>query len=120
MPGASIDGNDVHEVYARASAAIERARSGMGPSLIELKTYRLEPFAIGMPESRDEDEVALWTDRDPLAAFGESLRESGVLTESMHNDLQQEIDAEMSAALSFAEASDYPQPGDAFEDLYSP
>jgi TPP-dependent pyruvate/acetoin dehydrogenase alpha subunit len=120
MPGFSIDGNDVLEVYARAAAAIARARAGMGPSLIELNTYRVEPFAIGMPESRDEDELALWTDRDPLVAFRELLLESGILTESMLNDLQQEIDDEMNAALAFAEASDYPQPDDAFEDLYSP
>jgi TPP-dependent pyruvate/acetoin dehydrogenase alpha subunit len=120
MPGFSIDGNNVLEVYARADAAIARARAGMGPSLIELNTYRVEPFAIGMPESRDEDELALWTDRDPLVAFRELLLESGILTESMLNDLQQEIDDEMNAALAFAEASDYPQPDDAFEDLYSP
>jgi pyruvate dehydrogenase E1 component alpha subunit len=119
MPGVSIDGNDILEVYANANAAIERARSGMGPSLIELDTYRLEPFAIGMPESRDEEELAAWADRDPLAVFRASLLESGVLTESMEDELQREIDDEMSAALAFADASDYPQPEAAFEDLYS-
>ncbi len=120
MPGCSIDGNDVIEVYQQMESAILHARQGSGPSLIELNFYRLEPFAIGAPESRGEEELDHWTNRDPLLTFRQLLLEEGVLSRPMLEDIQLKIDEEMKVALGFAEASEYPAPSEAFEDLYAP
>ena len=71
MPGAEVDGNDVSAVFETAREAIERARSGLGPTLIECKTYRTRPHAEGMGDFgyRTRDEVDGWKARCPIARF---------------------------------------------------
>lgn len=119
MPGTSVDGNDVLTVFEAAHQAIGRARAGEGPSLVELKTYRIRPFAEGVVDSREPNEVEAWKRRDPIEAFRRRLLEGGVLTEETAARIQEEAQREMEAAQAFAEESPFPDPEEAFEDLYA-
>ncbi len=119
MPGVSVDGNDALAVFDAAQPAISRARTGEGPSLVELKTYRIRPFAEGVADPRDPAEVEAWKRRDPIEAFRRQLLERGVLSEETAARIQEEAQQEMHAAQTFAEESPLPEPEQAFEDLYA-
>jgi 2-oxoisovalerate dehydrogenase E1 component subunit alpha len=83
FPGVRVDGNDVLAVYAVTKAAVERARAGDGPTLIEAMTYRIGPHSTADDATRyrDEDEVAEWRARDPIERFRRFLAASGVADE---------------------------------------
>ena len=119
MPGVSVDGNDVVAVFEATRHAVVRARAGQGPSLVELKTYRVRPFAEGVVDSRDPQEVEAWTGRDPIDALRRRLLERGILSEERATRIQEEAQREMQAAQAFAEESPFPEPEEAFEDLYA-
>jgi TPP-dependent pyruvate/acetoin dehydrogenase alpha subunit len=122
IPGKSIDGNDVLAVYEATHEAVARARAGDGPSLIELKTYRIREFAEAGPFPtgyRDPDEIEAWQRRDPIDRFRSELLGRGVLTDERVEEIAQEAAAEMRAAEKFAEESEFPAPEDAFTDLYA-
>jgi pyruvate dehydrogenase E1 component alpha subunit len=119
MPGVTVDGNDVLAVFEAVQQAIGRARAGDGPSLLELKTYRVRPFAEGAVEGRDPSEIEAWKRRDPIGAFRCRLLELGVLTEETVTRTQEDAQREMEAARAFAEESPFPEPEEAFEDLYA-
>ncbi len=119
MPGASVDGNDVLAVFDAAKRAVERARAGEGPSVVELKTYRVRAFSGTMPDPRDPEEVEAWKQKDPIKSFRERLLEGGVLTEETAERIQEGAQQEMEAARVFAEESPFPEPEEAFEDLYA-
>ncbi len=120
VPGIDVDGMDVEDVYAATTAAIEAARAGDGPSLLVCDTYRFEGHHEGDTEFyRDDDEINEWRRRDPLKTYPERLIEEGVLTNAEWNDIVDEIDAELEAAIEFARESDYPEPESAYENLYA-
>src|SRR5207302_9269610 len=81
IPGVVVDGNDIFAVYQAANRAIERARSGAGPSLIECKTYRWRAHTErkGQPDPRDPVEREGWLRRDPIAQLERRLRDQGYL-----------------------------------------
>jgi TPP-dependent pyruvate/acetoin dehydrogenase alpha subunit len=118
-PGVSVDGNDVLAVFEAARQAIGRARAGEGPSLVEVKTYRVRSFAEGAVDPRDPDEVEAWKRKDPIEAFRRRLLERGILTEEQVARIQEEAESEMQAARTFADESPFPEPEEAFEDLYA-
>lgn len=119
MPGAVVDGNDVLAVHDAARQAITRARAGQGPSLLELKTYRFRPFGEGSSDLRDAQEIAAWRARDPIDGFRRHLIEVGVLSEVETRSMVEAADREMQAARVFAEQSPFPDPAEAFVDLYA-
>jgi len=119
MPGTTVDGNDVLAVYDAAHQAVDRARAGEGPSLVELKTYRIRPFSEAAKDARDEREIEEWVDRDPIEEFRVRLLEQGLLTEHLAATIDAEAQGEMTAARDFAEQSPFPDPAEAFEDLYA-
>jgi pyruvate dehydrogenase E1 component alpha subunit len=119
MPGATVDGNDVLAVHAAAGQAIHRARAGEGPSLLELKTYRVRPFSESRGDLRDPGEIEAWKQKDPIEAFRRRLRQRGVLTEELAAAIETEANNEMQRALDFADRSPFPEPEEAFEDLYA-
>jgi TPP-dependent pyruvate/acetoin dehydrogenase alpha subunit len=119
IPGANADGNDVLAVFEATQQAIGCARAGQGPSLVELKTYHIRPFAEGVVDSRDPHEVEAWKRRDPIEAFRRRLLERGILTEETVARIQEEAQREMQAAQTFAEESPFPEPEEAFQDLYA-
>lgn len=110
-----VDGNDLIAVWQCAARAIQRAREGEGPTLIEARTYRLrghvEAEATFLAEPyRTEEEVAEWQTRDPIPAFGQRILEAGQGTQADLDRIEQEIMDEVAEAVSFAEDSPYPDP----------
>jgi len=119
MPGEVVDGNDVLEVHEAAHRAITRARDGQGPSLLELKTYRLRPFGEGGADLRDSQEIAAWREQDPIERFRRRLVDTSVLSDAEARSIGEAADREMKAARAFAEESPFPDPEEAFVDLFA-
>ena len=121
MPGVTVDGQDALAVFEAVSEAVERARGGGGPSLVETKTYRFENHAIGrLPEHyRSAEEVEYWrTQRDPLVLFRQVLLERG-FDEQQIDDLEAAVSEEIVAAIEFARQSPSPPPEAAFTHLFA-
>lgn len=117
MPGAIVDGNDVSAVYAAMREAVDRARRGGGPTLLEAKTYRLLPHTSDDDDSRyrDPEEVAAWEARDPVPRLRAELLAAGALDEAGEAELTARIRAQIDQALAEAEASPLPAPQSAAE-----
>ena len=121
IPGVVVDGNDVFAVYQAASAAVERARGGAGPSLIECKTYRWRAHTerAGQPDPRDPVEREAWMHRDPIALLERQLREQGELDDAALQGMEGEVMRTLEAAVAFAEASPFPLPEQATDDVFA-
>jgi TPP-dependent pyruvate/acetoin dehydrogenase alpha subunit len=120
MPGAAVDGNDVLQVREATMQAVERARKGEGPSLIENKTYRIKGHFEGDPQKyRTAAEVKDWQEhKDPIKRFADLLSRQNILTPDLDRQIKDEAAARLEAALAFAESSPYPAPHEALEDLF--
>jgi len=123
FPGIQVDGNDILAVYAAAEEAIERARSGGGPTMIECVTYRMmmHTTADDPKRYRTEKEVEGWREKDPIIRFQKYLTEKGLISEKKIQALEAEIKDEIQAAVERAEeimktAGD---PLDMFEHAYA-
>ena len=116
MLGVIVDGNDIRAVYAAARAAMERARSGGGPTLLECKTYRLRPHSNADDDRkyRTEAEVDEWRARDPIVRLERYLLAEGLATPEDIAGYRQEIAAEVEQAIEEAEQA----PGPSRESLY--
>jgi pyruvate dehydrogenase E1 component alpha subunit len=120
IPGFAVDGNDVTAVYQACWQAVERARAGDGPSLIECKTYRWQCHFEGEPDTyRSDEEVAAWMEREPIAPYRASLIEQGVLSEEEADAIEAEVIAELDEAVEFARQSPLPEPETALEGLWA-
>ncbi|WP_461863331.1 thiamine pyrophosphate-dependent dehydrogenase E1 component subunit alpha [Thermococcus sp.] len=119
FPGITIDGNNVLEVYEAGKMAIEWARCGSGPFLIEAKTYRLKGHFIGDPELyRDKREVQEFWKREPIKRYEKFLLEKGILTIEDIKNIKENIRRIVEEAVEFARNSEFPQPEEALEDLF--
>ncbi|MEM3044320.1 MAG: dehydrogenase E1 component subunit alpha/beta [Candidatus Bathyarchaeia archaeon] len=119
IKGVTVDGNDVLAVYEAAGEAVERARNGEGPTLIECLTYRHGGHSRGDPATyRPKDEVEEWLKRDPIPRFKARLIEWGVLKPEEAEQMESEVEDEIRRAVEFAEASPWPRPEVALEDTY--
>ncbi len=119
IAGETVDGNDVIGVYMAIQKAVERARMGEGPSIVELMTYRIRSHHEGTEEIRSQSEIERWKKRDPVVNFEKELLEKQVLKEEEIRRIREEIKLEIEDAVKFAEESPRPDPGSAFEDLYA-
>ncbi|NLY66398.1 MAG: pyruvate dehydrogenase (acetyl-transferring) E1 component subunit alpha [Tissierellia bacterium] len=120
MPGVVVDGNDVLAVYEAAKEAVDRARNGQGPTLIECKTYRHRGHFEGDPTVyRDEEEVKEWLQKDPIPRLVEFMLDNNVVTEEEIKKIDEEIAAEIKEAIKFAEESPFPPVEAAVEDIYT-
>jgi pyruvate dehydrogenase E1 component alpha subunit len=117
LPGLQVDGNDVLAVYAACREAVDRARAGDGPTLVECVTYRLgvHTTADDPTKYRSTEEVEAWERKDPLTRFGAYLQKKGLLEDG----LAESVDAEISAAVQRFEASGTPDPLTMFEHVYA-
>ena len=123
LPGVTIDGNDVLAVSEAARGAIERARRGEGPTLLECKTYRWYFHAMRNappPETRPAAEIAAWKERDPIARLAADLIARRAISESDLGGLQRQVQADLQEAVTFAEASPFPDPKDVLVYMYAP
>jgi len=119
IPGVVVDGNDVMAVYEAAREAVDRARSGKGPTLMECKTYRHKGHSRFDPATyRPKGEVEEWLKRDPVKRFRVRLLEMKALTEDEADKIEQEVVAAVEDAVKFALESPYPAPKEALEDVY--
>jgi pyruvate dehydrogenase E1 component alpha subunit len=119
IAGSRVDGNDVVAVHESVQEAVQRARRGEGPSLVELVTYRYKAHAERMEETRSQAEIDEWKTKDPVARFKKKLMKEGVLTEKDVEKIGEEVRAEIDEAIKFAEESPFPEPEVAFEDLFA-
>jgi pyruvate dehydrogenase E1 component alpha subunit len=121
IPGEVVDGNDIVAVHQAASRAVERARSGEGPSLVECKTYRWRGHTerAGQPDRRAEAEIAAWQAKDPIARLERELGAAGELDASGLAAIERDVAAAIAAAVAFAEASPFPAPEQATEDVFA-
>ena len=120
IPGAVVDGNDVLAVYETTQKAVERARKGEGPTLIECKTYRHKGHSrVDPAKYRPKEEVEEWLAKDPIKRFKEKLLQTNTLTEAEVQQIEKEVSAEIEEAAKFAVESPYPAPEEALEDVYA-
>jgi pyruvate dehydrogenase E1 component alpha subunit len=117
FPGIQVDGNDLLAVYAATQEAVARARAGDGPTLIECVTYRLgvHTTADDPTKYRSDDEVTAWEKKDPLTRLVPYLERKGVRAAG----LEEEIDAEIAAAIERFEAAPPPDPITVFDHVYA-
>jgi len=121
FPGEVVDGNDVLAVREVAQRAVDRARAGEGPTLIEAKTYRITPHSAATPmDNRDPEELAHWRERDPIGRLARRLVEEGSVTDARLEELALQAHAEVEDAAAWALDSPYPDASDAIEDVYAP
>ncbi len=115
IPGVQVDGNDVLKVYEAAREAVQRARSGGGPTLIECRTYRTRAHSEGMRDAgyRGAEEVEAWKARDPLKLLAAQLPAQDIAA------IEAEVKTEIDAAYEFARNSPYPDPATATTHVFS-
>lgn len=120
FPGVTVDGNDVLAVYEVAREAIERARRGEGPTLIEAKTFRIAPHSSDDDDRRyrSREEVEEWKKRDPIERFKRYLEEEGLLDEQSDAKIHERAVEMVADAADFAEKSPLPRPEELTKNLY--
>lgn len=105
MPGILVDGNDIFAMYAATKEAIDRARRGEGPTLIEAYTYRLGAHTTSDDPTkyREDEEVEKWRDKDPLKRFKAYLLNKGIITEEWEQQTLKELEEEVMATFESIE-----------------
>ncbi|WP_245831928.1 thiamine pyrophosphate-dependent dehydrogenase E1 component subunit alpha [Oceanobacillus senegalensis] len=121
MPGVRVNGKDIVAVYETAGEAIERARKGEGPTLIECVTYRNYGHFEGDEQKykASSGEEKEWADVDPLDVFRDYVIESDLLTEEELDDLREESKRDVEEAVKYAKESPEPQPEALHEDVFA-
>ena len=120
IPGVVVDGNDVLAVYEAAKEAVQRARGGKGPMLIECKTYRQKGHSRVDPATyRPKTEVDEWLKKDPIVRLKTYILESHTLTEEETRKIEAQVVVDLDSAVKFALESPYPAPEEALEDVYA-
>jgi pyruvate dehydrogenase E1 component alpha subunit len=119
MPGEVVDGNDVLDVYQAACRAVQRARNGEGPTLIECKTYRHKGHSrVDSAKYRDKEEVQEWLAKDPVKRLREKMLRDNTLSQEEVEKIEKKASADVEEAARFAMDSPYPSPEEALEDVY--
>jgi pyruvate dehydrogenase E1 component alpha subunit len=123
MPGVTVDGNDVLAVYEATGKAVERARAGEGPSLVECKTYRWRGHHEGDPNQgkryRTMEEIQVWVKKCPIRRFEEKLVSGKVLVQPKVKKIWEDVQREIDESVEYANQSPFPQPEDMYEDVYA-
>ena len=121
MPGVSVDGNDMFEVYRATRDAADRARRGEGPTLIEARTYRMTAHSSDDDDRRyrSRDEVAEWKAKDPIARFAEYLKAHGLLTDDEDAALRGRAKEAVEDATEYADKAPYPRVEDMLKHVYA-
>jgi 2-oxoisovalerate dehydrogenase E1 component len=121
IPGEVVDGMDVLAVRSAVAKAVERARRGEGPSLIEAKTYRWYGHSHSDPRAyRTREEEADWKRRDPITVMKENLETMKMFTDGEFETLEAAVDAKMEKAMAFSDASPEPRAEEVTTDVFAP
>ncbi len=120
MPGVIVDGNAVGAVWNATRAAVDNARAGKGPTLIECKTMRMAGHAVHDPADYVPKELLKeWAKRDPLDLFEKRLREEGILSDTADREIRERVGREVDAGVAWAEASPWPDPDTVTDGVYA-
>lgn len=120
IPGVRVDGFDVLAVYQAAVEAVERARSGKGPTLLVTESYRFEGHYAGEPEVyRDKSEVQAYRQQDPIPRFRQYLLDDEQVEAEELDAIDRAIRQEIEAAVEFAKSSPEPDPSTAMDYIYA-
>jgi pyruvate dehydrogenase E1 component alpha subunit len=120
IPGVTVDGNDVLAVFEASQKAVDRARGGAGPTLIECKTYRHKGHSrVDPAKYRPKEEVEQWLARDPIKRFKQVLLQNSDFSQSEVQEIEEKVAADIEEAVKFAVQSPYPAPEEALEDVYA-
>jgi len=119
IPGVTVDGNDVLAVYEAAAKAVERAKAGKGPTILELMTYRITGHsrrdpALYQPEKEKKQALA----NEPIGRFTKYLLDEQTATQAELDGIDKEIDEEIEASVEKAMAAPFPEPEDTLEDMF--
>lgn len=120
MPGKTVDGNDLVAVYEAVTDAVDRARAGRGPSLIENVTYRWRGHSKSdVNRYRSQEEIERWKERCPIKRFRNTVLEAGILSEEEVAQIEQQAYEAIDSAVGFAESSSEPDVGAIEEGVYA-
>ncbi|MDL1894030.1 thiamine pyrophosphate-dependent dehydrogenase E1 component subunit alpha, partial [Sphingobacteriales bacterium CHB3] len=120
IPGFTIDGTDVELVYATCQQAVERARKGEGPTLIETVTMRMHGHSLSDDASYvPKGMVEEWRKKDPVELYEKKLKSASVLSDSLKKEMQEKILAEIQEAVDYAVAQPYPPGEQAVEGVFA-
>ncbi len=119
FPGVTVDGNDVIAVYEATQEAVDRARKGEGPTLIEAETDRLCGAYEGDPQYyRAKEEVKKCREVEPIRSLKQALLQANILNENEIDSIENEAKAKIEEAIEFGKSSEYPKPEDALDYVY--
>ncbi len=119
MPSEPVDAMSVEAVHEAVSRAAERARAGEGPTLLEFRTYRYRGHSMSDPmKYRTREEVEEYKMRDPIEQVRKSILENNLATEADLEAIDEKIIGQVAESVRFAEESPYPDPAEAFTDVY--
>jgi len=124
MPGVLVDGQDAIAMYEATVQAVERARSGQGPTLIEALTYRFEEHSLGLEkirkaEYRTDDELDEWRERDPIVLLTKNIIDSGTATQEECDAISKAEEQAAAEAVEFARNSPPPGESELYEDMFA-
>jgi len=120
MRGVTVDGNDVLEVYEAATDAVQRARTGEGPTLLECQTYRWKGHSKSDQERyRTRQEIEAWKKKDPIKRFRETLMAEGVIREEEAGQIEEDARQSIAEAVEYAQASPEPAVDTILEGVYA-
>jgi pyruvate dehydrogenase E1 component alpha subunit len=119
MPSFPVDGMTVEAVHEATAEAIERARRGDGPSLLEIKTYRYKGHSMSDPgKYRTKEEVEEYKAQDPIEKVLKTIQENKYATEAEIEAINERVKAAVEESVQFAEESPYPDPSELYKDVY--
>lgn len=123
IPGETVDGMDLIEVYKATSRLIERARSGKGPAMLECKTYRFEDHskstAAQKLQYRTDEEIESWRKKDPIITWPERLIKENICTKEEIEKIDELVEKQIDESVEFAQNSPLPEDEDAFKYMYA-
>ena len=120
MPSEPVDAMNVEEVHKAVARAAERARAGEGPSLLELRTYRYKGHSMSDPAKyRTKEELEEYKAKDPIEQVRQTILEKGYATEADLEKISDKVKEQVAESVKFAEESPWPDPAEAFTDVYT-
>ncbi len=119
MPSEPVDAMNVEDVHRAVFRASERARKGDGPTLLEFRTYRYKGHSMSDPAKyRTKEEVEEYKGRDPVEVVKRTIQEKKLATEKEIEAIEQRVNRQVEESVKFAEESNFPDPSEAFTDIY--
>jgi len=120
MPSEGVDAMSVEDVHQAVEKAAKRARKGDGPTLLEFKTYRYKGHSMSDPAKyRTKDEVESYKQKDPVEQVKQAVIKNKYATEKDIEAIEKKVKDQVAEAVKFAEDSDFPDPSEAFKDVYA-